>query len=285
MQQLKRKFSIKDILKGKEVYCSMNTNNINIYLNDKIICELNVGLEENIKYLLNELKGKIPKESKIKYEDLEVELDEAIDQEFTIKNILFENSIYFINKQAINETISKNIENEEISDSSNILNKNQKLKDTKKFIHIYKNGEIIKMTTIDVNSNISSLRELLKDEISENSKFLSEGTGVPYKDENHLKIFHIIKDEKIYIEDSDIKDCDSQSTYAGSKKEKVQIQFETIPIILKFEGESNSIIKASLSDRLDGIRDGNTIPDNFIFTLKGTEINKTQEKNFFLKIF
>ena len=37
------------------------------------------------------------------------------------------------------------------------------------------------------------------------------------------------------------------------------------------------------SDRLDGIRDGNSIPDNLIFTLNGTEINKTQEKNFSIK--
>lgn len=73
-------FSIKDILKGKEVYCYMNTNNINRYLNDKIICELNAGIEETIEYLLKELKNKIPKESKIKYEDIEVGLDEAIEQ-------------------------------------------------------------------------------------------------------------------------------------------------------------------------------------------------------------
>lgn len=43
------------------------------------------------------------------------------------------------------------------------------------------------MTDIDANSKISSLRELLKDEISENPKFLSEGIGVPYKDEKTIK--------------------------------------------------------------------------------------------------
>lgn len=66
----------------------MKTNNINIYLNDKIISELNVGIEETIEYLLKELKDKISKESKIKYEDIEVGLDEAIEQEFIIKNAI-----------------------------------------------------------------------------------------------------------------------------------------------------------------------------------------------------
>ena len=141
------------------------------------------------------------------------------------------------------------------------------------------------MTDIDINSNISSLRELLKDEISEKAKFLSEGIGVPYKDEKQLKLLHIIKEEKIYIEDNDIKDFDSQSTYSRTKKGKDQIQFEKIAIILNFEGESNSLINASLSDKLDVIRDGNSIPDNFNFTLKGTEVIKTQEKIFLLKIF
>lgn len=95
-----------------------------------------------------------------------------------------------------------------------------------------------------------------------------------------LKLLHIIKEEKIYIEDNDIKDFDSQSTYTGINKEEIQIQFEKILIILNFEGESNSLIKASLSDKLDVIRNGNSILDDLIFTLKGTEVIKTQEKNF-----
>ena len=41
-------FTIKDILKGKEVYCSLNTNEINIYLNEEIVCKLNICIEEKL---------------------------------------------------------------------------------------------------------------------------------------------------------------------------------------------------------------------------------------------
>ena len=269
-------FTINDILKGNEVYCSMSKNDdINIFLNDENICKLSIGIEESVESLIKEIKDKIPEKSKIKFEDTEIELDDAKEQELTIKDILSDNSIYFINKQAVSKGAKKN----EIKNSRAENNTN---KNNNKFIHIYKNGDAIKMTTVDINDTISSLRELLKDEISEKAKFLSEGIGVPYKDEKMIQLFHIIKEEKIYIEDNDIKDSDSQSNSKGSKKEqeKLQIQFEKIPIMLNYGSESNSYTKASLSEKLNEFREENNIPDNFIFTLNGTEIRKTQEKDF-----
>ena len=269
-------FTINDILKGNEVFCSMcKKDEINIFLNDENICKLSIGIEESVESLIKEVKDKIPKKSKIKFEDTEIELEDAKEQELIIKDILSDNSIYFINKQAVSELTKKN----EIKNSRTENNTN---KNNNKFIHIYKNGDVIKMTTVDINGTISSLRELLKDEISEKAKFLSEGIGVPYKDERILQLFHIIKEEKIYIEDNDIKDSDSQSNSRGSKKEqeKLQIQFEKIPIMLNYGSESNSYTKASLSEKLNEFREENNIPDNFIFTLDGTEIKKTQEKDF-----
>ena len=151
----------------------------------------------------------------------------------------------------------------------------------KRFIHIYKNGDIIKMSQIDVIISISSLRELLRDEISDKAKYLSEGIGVPIKDEKSLPLSLNIKKEKIYIEDNDKNDSDNQSNSGSSKKgqDKIQIQ-NKIAITLRYDNDENSITKASLSNKLDKIRDDNKIPETYIFTLNGTEIKKNQENDF-----
>lgn len=275
-------FSVKDILKGNEVFCSSNTNDINIYLNEENISKLNICIEESIESLLKEVKDKIPNTSLIKFEDTEISFDDAKEQELTIKDLLSKDSIYFINNQSTN--IKNNSKKEEKTENNSQANTSEN-SEKKKFIHIYKNGDVIKMTTLDVNNSISSLRELLKDDISENAKFLSEGIGVPYKDEKILSLFHIIKEEKVYIEDEDKNESDSPKTSKSSKKdkEKLQIEQEKIPIILNYGNESNSIIKASLSEKLDKIREDNNIPDTYIFILKGAEIKKNQENGFSLE--
>ena len=61
--------TIKDILKGNEVFCSSNTKDINIYLNEENISQINICIEESIESLFKELKDKIPKTSLIKFED------------------------------------------------------------------------------------------------------------------------------------------------------------------------------------------------------------------------
>ena len=258
-------FTIKDILKGKEVYCSLNTNEINIYLNEEIVCKLNICIEEKIESLLKEIKDKIPKECNIKYEDTEISFEEAKEQEFLIKDLLSHNSIYFIKKDDAVKNIPKKDE----------IDKNTFTKNTsenKKFVHIYKNGDVISMTSVDTNNNILSLRELLKDDISDKAKFLSEGIGVPFKDEKSLSLFHIIKEDKIYIEDIDKKESKNQKNSESSE--------EKIPVILNFGGESNSIIKVSLSQKLSVVREENEISEAFIFTLKGKDIKKSKKKNF-----
>lgn len=263
-------FSIKDILKDKEVHCSLNADEISIYLNDENILKLNINTNDKIEFLLNELKDKISKECLIKFEDAEMTLEEAKEQGFTIKELLSQNSIYFVNHQQKTEPNNSHKE------------KNNKNKENEKFIHIYKNGDIIKMTLLDLNNKISTLRELLKEEISDKAKFLSEGVGVPIKDEQNLSLLHIIKEDKIYIEENNKKDSDSDSNTVISKKEqeKIQIQQDKIPIILKFGDDSTSITKSSLSEKLDTFREDNNISDNFIFTFNGTEIKKKQEKTF-----
>jgi len=263
-------FTIKDILKDKEVHCSFNTDEISIYLNDENLFKLNINTNEKIDFLLNELEGKIPKESLILFEDAEMTFDEAKEQGFTIKELLSKDSVYFVNHQP--KTEPNNSDKKE----------NHKNKENEKFVHIYKNGDIIKMTLLDLNSKISTLRELLKDEISDKAKFLSEGIGVPIKDEPNLSLLHIIKEEKIYIEENNKKDSDDDKKTVISKEDqqKIQIQQDKIPIILKLGDDSTSITKSSLSEKLDTFREDNNIPDNFIFTFNGTEIKTKQEKTF-----
>ncbi len=175
-------FTINDILKDKdkkEIFCTLDSREINVYLNDEKTCELNIFVDENIESLLKEVKNKIPKDSIIKFEDTEIGINDAIGQNFLIKDLLTGDSIYFINQQ---KDINNSSKKKEINNSNN-FNKNQSNSENKKFVHIYKNGDVIKMTLIDVNSSIYSLRELLKDEISDKAKFLSEGIGVPINDE------------------------------------------------------------------------------------------------------
>jgi flagellar biosynthesis GTPase FlhF len=137
------------------------------------------------------------------------------------------------------------------------------------------------MINLDLNSSISSLRELLKDEISDKAKFLFDGIGVPIKDEKSILLSLITKEEKIYIEDNDKNDFDNQSNSGSSKKgqEKIQIQ-NKITITLRYDNDENTLTKASLSDKLDKIRDDNQIPETYIFTFNGTEIRKKQENEF-----
>ena len=78
------------------------------------------------------------------------------------------------------------------------------------------------MGLIDINQNISSLREYLKDLISEKAKFLSEGSPVPLKDEKSIPMIYIIKEEKIYIEDNE----DTQSLSESSTKEKKKFKIK-----------------------------------------------------------
>ena len=144
-------FTINDILKDRVVHCSSVSKNVNVYINDKKICEIKINVDENIESLLKELKDKIPKDSMIKYEDSEIEIDDAKEQNFVIKDLLNKDSIYFINQQI--ETKQTKKEKEEITNS----NLNDSINKNKKFIHIYKNGDIIKMAQLDVNSTISSL--------------------------------------------------------------------------------------------------------------------------------
>ena len=156
--------------------------------------------------------------------------------------------------------------------------KKKRIKKEKK-IHIYKNGEPIKMGLIDINQNISSLREYLKDLISEKAKFLSEGSPVPLKDEKSIPMIYIIKEEKIYIEDNE----DTQSLSESSTKEKKKVQNKAekkIPIIMNFEKEKSSMIKASSSETLDQIRINSNIPDNYAFTFKKTQIPKNKENEY-----
>ncbi len=181
-------FTINDILKDKEVHCSSSSRDVDVYLNDKIVCKININVDENIESLLKELKGKIPNDSTIKFEDTEIEIDDAKEQKFLIKDLLNEDSIYFINQQikTKNDSKKKEKEKEKKNPNSNNSNKNDSSNENKKLIHIFKNGDILRMINLDLNSSISSLRELLKDEISDKAKFLSEGIGVPIDDEKSI---------------------------------------------------------------------------------------------------
>ena len=281
--------TIKDIIKGKEVYCSTNSKEINIILNDKNICKINISTDESIESLIKEAGSKIPDNSVIKFEDSQINFQEAKEQEMQIKDVLDGDSIYFLNTQTLNkkdnikkktqETVEKS-DDEEYEEKKNKKGKeNKENKEKNKFIHIYKNGEPIKMGLININQNISSLREYLKDLISEKAKFLSEGSPVPLKDEKSIPMIYIIKEEKIYIEDNE----DTQSLSESSTKEKKKVQNKAekkIPIIMNFEKEKSSMIKASSSETLDQIRINSNIPDNYAFTFKKTQIPKNKENEY-----
>ena len=54
-------FIINDILKDKEIYCTLDSREINVYLNDEKICKININVDENIESLLKEVKTKFLK--------------------------------------------------------------------------------------------------------------------------------------------------------------------------------------------------------------------------------
>ena len=246
-----KEYTINEIQKNNQVFCSINTTSINIYLNNKNIAKIDIDPDEKIDTLIKELGGKNLDKSKIKYEDTEITLEEAKKEEITIKDLACNNSLYFINEQ-------KDDDQPKID------------KKSEKFIHIYKNGEAIKMGSVDTKMSLASLRNIMKNNLSEKANFLSEGSEVPINDENTILLEDIIKENKIYIADSN-----------QSKPEKN----ENIPIILKIDEKNNFIIKANLSDKLDTIREQNfnIITNDYLFTLKGNIITKEQENIFSIK--
>ena len=271
-------YTIKDIVKNNEVFCSTNTTSLNIFLNNKNISKLDINMDEGIESLIKELNGKIPKNSKIKFEDTELTFEEAKTEEITVKDIALDNSIYFINeeeKEEPKEEMKSKVKEPKKKDSKNIEDQDNKKEE--KFIHVYKNGDVIKMGMLDINITLSTLRNSLKEKISENSRFLSEGIEVPIGDETSIKLMHIIKEEKIYIEDSNPK----SSSKIINKEEKKE---DKIPIVFKCE-ENSFIIKAFPTEKLDNIREQNQnlINDNYIFTFQGTLIDKTSENTFSIK--
>ena len=126
----------------------------------------------------------------------------------------------------------------------------------------------------DIKMNLSSLREIIKNDLSENARFLSDGKGVPINDEKNIQLFYVIKENTIYIEDS------AQNKSNNNSQENKQ-KIEKIPVILKID-DSTSIIKVSSTDKLDKIREENPniIKKNYLFTLKGTIISRDQENVF-----
>ena len=91
--------TIKDIIKNNEVFCSSNTSSIDIYLNNEIICKHEINPDEKFENLYKEIKAKIPKDSKIKFEDTELTIEDAKNEEMTVKELSAQNSIYFINDE------------------------------------------------------------------------------------------------------------------------------------------------------------------------------------------
>jgi len=271
-------FVIKDIEKNNQVFCSPNRTSINIFLNDINILKHDINIDENIEILIKELNGKIPANNTIKFEDSELTFEEAKNEELTIKDISSDNSIYFIHKENIkgDDTQEKN-NILKIHENSNENNSFDNKNSSEKFIHIFKNGDIIKMGLFDININLEALRNLIKDEISDKARFLSEGIGVPINDEKCIKLYHIIKEDKIFIEESDNK-----SKSRNFKKEEEKEKIEKIPIFLKLDENSSFIIKAFTSEKLDKIREQNKsiIKDNYCFTLQGSIISKDQENTF-----
>ena len=81
-------------------------------------------------------------------------------------------------------------------------------------------------------------------------------------------MFHIIKENIIYIEDTNKNNISNVNKEVPKMKEK-------IPIILKFDEDTSSIIKANLDDKLDKIREQNSrFKNEFLFTLHGSIITK-----------
>jgi len=72
-----KEYTINEIQKNNQVFCSINTTSINIYLNNKNIAKIDIDPDEKIDTLIKELGGKNLDKSKIKYEDTEITLEEA----------------------------------------------------------------------------------------------------------------------------------------------------------------------------------------------------------------
>ena len=101
-------YSIKDVEVNNQIFCSIkDIANIKIYLNNRNISNLDINEDESIENLIKELNGKIPTDSKIKFEDTEITIKEAKNEEMTIKDIVSENSIYFIHKGNVKRVESK----------------------------------------------------------------------------------------------------------------------------------------------------------------------------------
>lgn len=254
-----KEYSIKDILKNNQVLCTFNTSNINIFLNDKKITECDINTEEEIISLIKQLGGMIPKDSKIKYDDTEITFDEAENEGMTIKDLSSDNSIFFIKEDpiVINDPLNPKEEKEN-------------------FIHVNKNGEVIRMGYFDLKMDLSEIRELIDEDISIEERFLSKGIPVPLKDEKFILLKNIIKDNTVYI------------TNQNSQLKLITPKAPEVPkmekIILNFENISTNIIKASTNEKLEMIREKNKdlIPDNYLFTYRGSTINKEQENIFTL---
>ena len=244
-------------------------------MNDKNILKHDINIDENIEILIKELNGKIPANSTIKFDDSEITFKEAKSEELTIKDISSDNSIYFIHKENIKgENTQEKNNTLKIKENSNENNSFDNKNSSEKLIHIFKNGNIIKMGLFDININLETLRNLIKDKISDKNIFLSEGFGVPINDEKCIKLFHIIKGDKIYIEELDNK--------SKSKNFKKEEEIEKMPIFLKLDENSSFIIKAFTSEKFDKIREQSKsiIKDNYCFTLQGSTISKDQENTF-----
>ena len=274
-------YSIKDVVKNKQIICMLNTESIKVFLNDKNICKLDISIDEPVENLIKGLNGKIPKNCRIKFEDTEIPFEDAKNDSMTIKDLSSENSIYFLSQES-NEKEINNFENEKNNEVKN-EKINIKKNVVEKLIHIYKNGDIIKMGKFDINMTLSTLREIIFEEITENSRFLSEGMAVPMKDEKSIILCDIIKEGNIYIEDSNDKIRTKHSNNIEEKEdEKEKEKNEKIPIILKFDENMTSIIKVAISEKLNIIREqnNNIIQDNFLFTFQNSSIPKNQENNF-----
>ena len=135
------------------------------------------------------------------------------------------------------------------------------------------------MGSFDININLAILRRLIKDKISEDGRFLSEGVGVPISDENNIKLFNIIKEDKIYIEE--LNNINKSNNYNKVEEKRIK-NIDKIPIILKCDENNHFIIKTLYSEKLDKIREQNKniINDNYYFTFQGSTISKDQENTF-----
>ena len=145
----------------------MNTSNIKVYLNNELVCNQELNPDEKLDNLYKNIKNKIPNNSTIKFEDTELTIEEAKNEEMTVKELSTDNSIYFINKEIKNNSeIPKELKSEKKVENPNEINENNDKKDSsEKFIHIYKNGEVIKMGLFDTKMSLDSLRNLLKNNI------------------------------------------------------------------------------------------------------------------------